>query len=92
MTTHVITLWRVKVTSLATSVQTMRFLIEFLSILQAIKSHFKGSYDKQNKFSILDFLIAGKVFPTSKDGSALKREKQNQTSVFDADREIPIPG
>ena len=43
MTTIVITLWRVDVTSM-----TMRFLLEILPILKAIKSHFKGSYDKQN--------------------------------------------
>ena len=44
----VITLWRVDVKSLTTSASTMRFLIEVLPILKAIKSHFKGSYDKQN--------------------------------------------
>ena len=48
MTTRVITLWCVDVTSLTTSVSTMRFLLEILSILQAIKPIFKGSYDKQN--------------------------------------------
>ena len=48
MTTCVITLWRENVTSLTTSVSTMRFLIEIMFILKAIKSHFKGSYDKQN--------------------------------------------
>ena len=48
MTTCVITLWRVDVTSLTTSVSTMRFLFEILSFLKAIKSNFKGSYDKQN--------------------------------------------
>ena len=48
MTTRVITLWRVDVTSLTTSVSTMRFLPEILFILKAIKSDFKGSYDKQN--------------------------------------------
>ena len=31
-----------------TSVPTMRFVIEIMFILKAIKSHFKGSYDKQN--------------------------------------------
>ena len=46
MTTRVITLWREYVTSLTTSVSTVRFLLEILSILKAIKSHFKGSYDK----------------------------------------------
>ena len=50
MATRVITLWRVDVTSLTTSVSPMRFLFEIhvLSILKAIKSNFKGSYDKQN--------------------------------------------
>ena len=40
MTTCVITLWRTNVTSLTTSVSTMRFPLEILSILKAIKSHF----------------------------------------------------
>ena len=48
MTIRVITLWCEDVTSLTTSVSTMRFLLEVLPILKAIKSHFKGSYDKQN--------------------------------------------
>ena len=48
MTTRVILLLRVHVTSLTTSVSTMRFLLEILSILKAIKSHFKESYDKQD--------------------------------------------
>ena len=48
MTTRVITFWRVHATSLTTSVSTMHFLIEILLILNAIKSHFKSSYDKQN--------------------------------------------
>ena len=48
MTTRIITLWRVYITSLTTSVSTMRFLIEIMLILKAIKTHFKGSYDKQN--------------------------------------------
>ena len=48
MTTRVLTLWRVHVTSLTTSVLTMRFLIEIMFILKPIKSHFKGSYNKQN--------------------------------------------
>ena len=41
MTTRVITLWRVDVTSLTTSMSTMRFRLEMLPILKAIKSHFK---------------------------------------------------
>ena len=43
MTTRVITLWRVDVTSLTTSMSTMCFLLEIVPILKAIKSHFKGS-------------------------------------------------
>ena len=34
--------------SLITSVSLMCFHIEIIFILKAIKSHFKGSYDKQN--------------------------------------------
>ena len=48
MTTRVITLWRANVTSLTTSVSTMRFLIEIKLALNAIKSLFQGSYNKQN--------------------------------------------
>ena len=40
MTTRVITLWRVDVTSLTTSVSIMRFIAEI--ILWAIKSRLKG--------------------------------------------------
>ena len=50
MTTLVITLWRVYVTSLTTSVSTMRSLIEIMFILEAIKS-IKGSYDKTKKYT-----------------------------------------
>ena len=42
MTTRVITLWGVDVTSLTRSVLTMRFLLEILSSLKAIKSIFKS--------------------------------------------------
>ena len=48
MTTRVITLWHVHVASLTTSMSTMRFLIEIMFILKAIKSHCKGSYDHPN--------------------------------------------
>ena len=59
MTARIITLWRVHVTSLTTSISAMRFLIEIIFILKAIKSHFKGAnffymnkvlfyYDKRN--------------------------------------------
>ena len=37
------------VTSLTTSVSTMRFLSEIIFISKAIKSDFKGPYDKQNR-------------------------------------------
>ena len=53
MPTRIITLWRVHITSLTTSVSTMRFLIEIMFVLKAIKSHFKGSYDKQNLTLVL---------------------------------------
>ena len=48
-TTRGITLWRVFVTSLTTSVPTMRFLSEIMFILKAIISDFKGS----NEYRIL---------------------------------------
>ena len=48
MITRVITLWRVHVTSLTTSVSTVSFLLEILLIMKAIKFIFKDSYDKQN--------------------------------------------
>ena len=48
MTTSVITLWRVNVTSFTTSLSTMCFLPEIMFVLKAIKSHFRGSYNKQN--------------------------------------------
>ena len=41
MTRRVITFWRVYVTSLTTSVSAMHFLLEILSISQAIKSNNK---------------------------------------------------
>ena len=46
MTTLVITLWRVHVKSLTTSVLAMRFLVEIMLTMKAIKSHLKGSFDK----------------------------------------------
>ena len=42
MTKCVITLWRVDVTSVTTSVSTMRFLAEIMLILQEIRFHLKG--------------------------------------------------
>ena len=41
MTTRVITLWCVDITSLTTSMSTMRFLAEILLLLWAFKSHLK---------------------------------------------------
>ena len=46
--TRVITLWRVQVTPLRTSMSGKRRLIGKMIILKAIKSKLKGSYDKQN--------------------------------------------
>ena len=61
MTTYVKTLWRVDVTSLTTSVSTMRFLIEIMLILKTIKSHFSGSYDKQNLTRVV---ISSEIYET----------------------------
>ena len=47
-TMRVITLWRVYVTSLTTSVSAMRFLYENMFTLKAIKYHCKRSYEKHN--------------------------------------------
>ena len=58
MTTHVIILWCEHVMSLTTSVSTVRFRIELMFILKAIKSHFKGSYNKQNRtFVVISYEI-----------------------------------
>ena len=62
-TTRVITLWLVDVTSLTTSVSTMFFLLEILPILKAIKSNFKGSYDKQNLTLVV---ISYEIYETSR--------------------------
>ena len=63
MTTRVITLWRERVTSLTTSVSAaMRFRLEILSILKAIKSNFKGSFDKQNLSLVV---ISYEIYETS---------------------------
>ena len=48
MTTRVITLWGLHVTPLTTAVSAMRYLVEIMLNLKAIKSYLKGSYDKQN--------------------------------------------
>ena len=48
MTKRVITHWRVHATSLTMSASTRHFRIEIMFIWKATKSHFKGSYDKQN--------------------------------------------
>ena len=44
-TTRVITVWRVHVTSLTTSVSIVRFLAEIMFILKAMKSLLKRLYD-----------------------------------------------
>ena len=41
MTTRVITFWRVHISSLTTSISTIRFLSEIILSLKAIKSHFE---------------------------------------------------
>ena len=62
MTTHVITLWRIQVTSLATPVSTMRSRIfEIIFVFKSIK-RFKGSYDKQNLTLVV---IAYEIYETS---------------------------
>ena len=61
MTTPVITLWRVHVTSLTTWVSAMHFRIEIMFILNAIKSYFKGSSDKQNLTLVV---ISYKIYET----------------------------
>ena len=48
MTTRVITLWRMHVTSLTSSISAMHFLTDVMFIVKAMKYHFKESYDKQN--------------------------------------------
>ena len=61
MNTHVITLWRVDVTSLTTSVSTMRFLAEIMLILWAIISHLKGHI----KNRILNLMVISyKIYET----------------------------
>ena len=49
MTTRVITLWHVDVTSLRTTVSTMRFVCQIMFILKAIKSYLKGSYGTHSR-------------------------------------------
>ena len=61
MTTSVITLWRENLSSLTTSMSAMRFLVEIMLILKAIKSHFKGSYDKQN---LIFMVISYEIYET----------------------------
>ena len=57
MTTRVITLWRVHVTLLTTSMSTMHFLIEIKLILKTIESSLKGSYGKQTVLHSSSFHI-----------------------------------
>ena len=61
MNTPVITLERVDVTSLPTSVSAMRFLFEIMFILKAVKSSFKGSYDNQN---LTQVVISYEIYET----------------------------
>ena len=71
MTTHVMALFsgcghknhmitRV-ITSLTTSVSTMRFLVEIMLTLKAIKSHLKRSYDEQNLTRVV---ISDEIYET----------------------------
>ena len=58
MTACIIRLWRIQEMSLTTSVSTMCFLFEILSILNATNSHFNGSYDKQDlKLMVVSYEI-----------------------------------
>ena len=50
---HVITFSRIYVTSLTKTVTAMRFLIEIMFILNAVFSHFNGSYNKQNLTTVV---------------------------------------
>ena len=56
MTTRVITLSRVGVVSLTTSVSTMRFVLEIMFIL---KTNFKGTYDIQNLIRVVILYAEG---------------------------------
>ena len=58
MAARIITLWCVYLTPLTTSVSTMRFLFKIMFILNAITSHFKNTYDKQNlKLVVISYEI-----------------------------------
>ena len=48
MTTHVITHWSERITSMTTSISAMRYLNEIMFILKVLIFRFKGPYDKQN--------------------------------------------
>ena len=64
MTTRVIIPWSEHVTSLTTSVSTVGYLIELMFILKVIKSHFKGSYDKQNlTLVVISYVRVGRKNP-----------------------------
>ena len=62
MTTRVLIFWRVDVTSLTTSMSAMRFLLGILPVSKAIKSDFKGSYDKKN---LTPVVISYEIFEKS---------------------------
>ena len=64
MTTRVIT-------SIIMSVSTMRFLLEILSVLKAIKFSSEGSYDKQN---LTVMVISYEIYETSRLVSSLSYE------------------
>ena len=61
MTACVTTLWQIHIISLTMPVSAMLFHIEIMLILKAIKSNFKGSYDKQN---LPLMIISYKIYET----------------------------
>ena len=79
MTTRVITLWRVYVTPLTTSVSTKHLLIEIMFILNAIKSHFKWSYDQQNLTTVV---ILYEIYETSLSYEMTTRVKSSIYAIL----------
>ena len=63
MATNVIILWRIHITLLTTSVSTMHSLIEIMFTLKAIKSHYKGSYEKWN---LTHVVVSYEIYETSR--------------------------
>ena len=58
MSIRVISFWFVGLMSLTMFVSAMRFHIELMFILKAIKPRFKGSYDKKNfTFVVVSYKI-----------------------------------